>query len=257
MFRWDIISQYLFSGFVLQAAWITLWVAVVAQFLGVVFGLVLALMRMSRLPILSLPSAIYIWLFRGSPVLVQILILFNGLPKMPGNIRLDPIYCVLVALALNEGAYMAEIVRAGISSVDAGQAEAARALGMRSSLAMRRIILPQALRVIIPPLGNEFNNMLKTTSLASVIGVMELTGFASIFGAPTFSTFELLIVATLYYLVFTTIWEYIQRFIEDRLDPNSKGKDRNQATANKNWGQRMIGFGSKEPVAETLITGGH
>ena len=109
---------------------------------------------------------------------------------------------------------MAEIIRAGITSVNPGQLEAAKSLGMRFPLAMRRIILPQAARVIVPPLGNEFNNMLKTTSIASVIGLFELTHATDLLGAPTFSTFELLILATLYYLLLTTLWGYVQNWMK-------------------------------------------
>ena len=138
---------------------------------------------------------------------------------------------------------MSEIVRAGISSVDPGQMEAAKSLGMRYALAMRRIILPQAARVIIPPLGNEFNNMLKTTSLASVIGLFELTYTAQLYGAQSFSYFELLIVATFYYLILTTVWGYIQSYIENRMDPNRLTAT--ELKAQKGWTQRMMGFGSK------------
>jgi polar amino acid transport system permease protein len=241
MFRWDIVGQFIFSGFVLQAAWTTLWISVAAQIFGVVLGLFIALMRMSRYPWLSSIARAYIWFFRGSPLLVQVLLLYDGLPRIFPSILLSDIACVLIAFSLNEGAYMAEITRAGISSVDTGQMEAAKSLGMRYSLAMRRIILPQAARVIVPPLGNEFNNMLKTTSIASVIGLRELTGFAQQFGSPTFTIFELLIVATLYYLVMTTIWGYIQAWIENRLDPNRTTKlDLDQ----KKWSARMLGFSS-------------
>jgi polar amino acid transport system permease protein len=243
MFRWDEVAHFIFSGLFLNAAWTTLWISVVAQFLGVVLGLFLALMRSSRFPLLSLPARFYIWLFRGSPLLVQILIFFNGIPEvLPGSQAfLTPYVCVLLALSLNEGAYMAEIVRAGISSVDVGQMEAAKALGMRYSLAMRRIILPQAARVIIPPLGNEFNNMLKTTSLASVIGVLELTGTAQVYGSQAFIQFELLIVATFWYLLLTTIWGYVQQWVENRLDPNRTSAS---DLEKKSWGERMVGFGS-------------
>ncbi|HLZ56605.1 MAG TPA: amino acid ABC transporter permease [Ktedonosporobacter sp.] len=248
MFRWDLVWQYLFGSgapFFLTAVWTTLWISVVAQFAGVVIGLFLALMRMSRFPWLSWPARAYIWLFRGSPLLVQVLILFNGFPRMfPSEIVnqiLTPVACVLIAFSLNEGAYMAEIVRAGITSVDPGQMEAAKSLGMRYGLAMRRIVLPQAARVIVPPLGNEFNNMLKTTSIASVIGVVELTQTATVFGSPTFSTFELLVVATFWYLVLTTIWGYIQQWIENRLDPNRTIAPLLQEQ--KNWATRMMGFG--------------
>src|SRR2546427_12004094 len=151
-------------------------------------------MRMSRFPCLNGPARAYIWFFRGSPLLVQVLLLWDGLPRIINNpnFLLPDFACVLVAFSLNEGAYMAEIVRAGITSVDTGQMEAAKSLGMRYALAMRRIVLPQAARVIIPPLGNEFNNILKTTSIASVIGLFELTHAADELGSPTFTIFELL-----------------------------------------------------------------
>jgi polar amino acid transport system permease protein len=244
MFRWDEVTHYIFSGLFLNAAWTTLWISVVAQFLGVILGLFLALMRMSYFPLLSLPARFYIWLFRGSPLLVQILILFVGIPEIiPGSQTFLTVYvCVLLAFSLNEGAYMAEITRAGISSVDVGQMEAAKALGMRYSLAMQRIVIPQAARVIIPPLGNEFNNMLKTTSLASVIGLQELTGTAEVYGSQAFIQFELLIVATFWYLVLTTIWGYAQQWIENRLDPNRTSA--NEMLEKKSWGERMIGIGS-------------
>src|SRR5947207_8492636 len=210
-------------------------------------------MRMSRFPCLNGPSRVYIWLLRGSPLLVQVLLLWDGLPRIINNptFLLPDWACILVAFSLNEGAYMAEIIRAGISSVDPGQMEAAKSLGMRYALAMRRIILPQAARVIIPPLGNEFNNMLKTTSIASVIGLEELTGTAEIFGSPTFSIFELLIVATFYYLLLTTVWGYIQKWIENRLDPNRLTKAEIQEK--KSWTQRMLGFGSR--TGGSLVSG--
>jgi polar amino acid transport system permease protein len=240
--QWNVIGQFIFSGFVLQAAWTTLWISVVAQILGVILGLFIALMRMSRYPVLPSIARAYIWFFRGSPLLVQVLLLWDGLPRINPNLLLTDIVCVLVAFSLNEGAYMAEITRAGIASVDVGQMEAAKSLGMRYSLGMRRIVLPQAARVIVPPLGNEFNNMLKTTSIASVIGLGELTHFAEQFGSPTFTIFELLIVATLYYLLMTTIWGYVQAWIENRLDPNRSTKVELQQ---KGWASRMLGFGSQ------------
>ncbi len=255
MFRWDVFWQFLFSGFFFQAAWATLWISVVAQTLGVIIGLFLALMRMSRFPVLSWIARAYIWFFRGSPLLVQLLLLWDGLPKLIQDPRflLPDFACVLVAFSLNEGAYMAEIIRAGITSVDAGQMEAAKALGMRYSLAMRRIILPQAARVIVPPLGNEFNNMLKTTSIASVIGVLELTHTAEIFGSPTFTIFELLIAATFYYLALTTLWGYFQTWIERRLDPDRTTKL--DLYEKKGWGARMLGFGGSSRSGGTLVSG--
>jgi len=161
--------------------------------------------------------------------------------------------CVLVAFSLNEGAYMAEIVRAGISSVDPGQMEAAKSLGMRYALAMRRIVLPQAARVIVPPLGNEFNNMLKTTSIASVIGLLELTGTAETYGSQDFVIFELLIVATVYYLVLTTLWGYVQSWIENRLNPDRAIKT--ELVEKKGWTERMIGIGPSARTGGTLTSG--
>src|SRR5258708_32431950 len=176
MFRWDIFLHFLYQDpnlLFLRAAWTTLWISVVAQTCGVIIGLFLALMRMSRFPLLVWPARAYIWFFRGSPLLVQVLLLYNCLPRVIQNpaFLLPDWATVFIASSLNEGAYMAEITRAGITSVDAGQMEAAKSLGMRFPLAMRRIVWPQAARVIVPPLGNEFNNMLKTTSIASVIGL--------------------------------------------------------------------------------------
>lgn len=241
MFRWDVFQQYLFSGFFIQAAWTTLWISVVAQSLGVILGVFLALMRMSRFPWLSWPARAYLWFFRGSPLLVQVLLLFDGLPRLfPGALLADWA-CIVIAFSLNEGAYMSEIVRAAITSVDTGQMEAGKSLGMRYSLVMRRIILPQAARVVIPPLGNEFNNMLKTTSIATVIGLQELTGVARTLGSINFTIFELLVVSTLYYLLLTTLWGFIQSWIEKRLDINRSDKiEINQ----KGFAARMLGFGS-------------
>src|SRR2546421_5563165 len=252
MFRWDIVWQFLFSSFIFQAAWTTLWLSVVSQLCGVIIGLFLALMRMSRFSILSRPAGAYIWFFRGSPLLVQVLLLWDGLPRIVPGLLLPSWAVIVIAFSLNEGAYMAEITRAGITSVDPGQMEAAKSLGMRYALAMRRIILPQAARVIIPPLGNEFNNMLKTTSIASVIGLNELTHTTSLLGSPTFTVFELLVLATLYYLFLTTIWGYIQNWIEKRLDPDRLTKT--DLSEKKGWTERMLGFGSRTRGG-TLVSG--
>lgn len=258
MFRWDLVSHFLFEDpnlIFLKAAWLTLWISVVAQTAGVILGLFIALMRMSRFPLLTLPARAYIWFFRGSPLLVQVLLLWDGLPRVINDPRfLLPNYaCVLVAFSLNEGAYMAEIVRAGITSVDPGQMEAAKSLGMRYALAMRRIVLPQAARVIVPPLGNEFNNMLKTTSIASVIGLLELTGSAEAYGSQDFVIFELLIVATVYYLLLTSLWSYVQSWIENRLNPDRAVKT--ELVEQKGWTERMLGIGPSARTGGTLTSG--
>jgi len=231
-----------------------LWISVVSQTFGVIIGLILALMRMSRFPLLSWPARFYIWLFRGSPLLVQILILYDGIPQvMPSLTKYLTVYSVaLIAFSFNEGAYMAEIIRAGITSVDPGQMEAAKALGMRYPLAMRRIVLPQAARVIVPPLGNEFNNMLKTTSLASIVGLFELTYTAQVYGSQDFIIFQLLLVATVYYLLLTTLWGYVQGWIENRMDPDRS--TRNELLKQKGLAERLFGFGSAR-VGGTLVSG--
>jgi polar amino acid transport system permease protein len=208
---------------------ITVYAAVIAQVLGVALGILSALAGMARNPVVRTLNALYVWFFRGTPVLVQIALLYFGTPYLLG-IDLFPretqlgflhlrgaIVAGILALGINEGAYMSEIVRAGILSVDPGQAEAAKSLGMTYRLTMRRIVLPQALRVIVPPLGNEFNNMLKTTSLMSVIAVEELFRVASSVASATFRPFEPLLAASLYYLVLTTIWSIIQSRLEARL----------------------------------------
>jgi polar amino acid transport system permease protein len=170
-----------------------------------------------------------VWIFRGTPVLVQILLLYFGVPRLIGMdpfpntypflpaLISGPFVAAMLALGVNEGAYMSEIIRAGILSVDSGQAEAAKSLGMTPRKTMSRIVLPQAMRVIIPPLGNEFNNMLKTTSLASVITVNELVLVAGVRYGATFKPFEPLVGISIYYLAMTTVWGFIQSRIERRL----------------------------------------
>lgn len=210
------------------ALWRTIYIAVSAQILGVLLGLVAALMRMSRLWPLRLLSGLYVLLFRGTPVIVQIFFVYFGVSLLFG-VDLFPsrvswlgglsgaIAAGIVALAVNEGAYMREIIRSGIEAVDRGQLEAARSLGMTYRLAMRRIVLPQAARVIVPPLGNEFNNMMKTTSLLFFIGVYEIFGDADVHYSNTFKPVEYLGAVAFWYLVLTTIWSVIQAQIERKL----------------------------------------
>ena len=213
----------------------TILVSIIAQVLGVILGLIAALGKMSKFATFRWLSEIYVWYFRGTPLLVQMSLLFFGLGVthiynfpdiIVGAITITgAIQAGTLALGINEGAYMAEIVRAGIESIDPGQMEAAKSLGMTSGLAMQRIVLPQAAKVIIPPLGNEFNNMMKTTSLMEVISAGELFfGFNQI-NARVFKPFELYIAASLYYLLLTTIWSFIQARIESGLGER-KGVER-------------------------------
>jgi polar amino acid transport system permease protein len=198
--------------------------------IGIVLGVLLAVMRLSLNPLVSSVSWLYIWFFRGTPVLVQILFWFNvaalypsfsiGIPFGPQFAEVDlttlitPFVAGMLALGLNEGAYMAEIVRAGIISVDEGQTEAAQSLGMGRLLTMRRIVLPQAMRVIIPPTGNETISMLKTTSLVSAIAVTDLLYTTQIIYARTYQTIPLLIVASIWYLIVTTVLSIGQYYLE-------------------------------------------
>ncbi len=240
-FDWAVFFKYIWPPTALQDPLIrsgliaTVVVSIVAQLLGVILGLFAALGKMSKFPLFKWAAEIYVWYFRGTPLLVQMALLFFGLgvthiynfPDIViGSLKITgAIQAGTLALGINEGAYMAEIVRAGIESIDAGQMEAAKSLGMTFGLAMQRIILPQAAKVIIPPLGNEFNNMMKTTSLMEVISAGELFfGFTQV-NARLFKPFELFIAASLYYLLLTTIWSVIQAHIESSLGER-KGVER-------------------------------
>jgi polar amino acid transport system permease protein len=231
-FQWGVIGQYFFSNPVLRGLVVTLELTVLAMFVGIVLGIVLAVMRLSPNPILSSVSWLYIWFFRGTPVLVQLLFWFNisylfphltiGFPFGPSwvtlnaNTLITSFVAAAVGLSLNEGAYMAEIVRAGIISVDPGQVEAAQSIGMRRIQALRLIVLPQAMRLIIPPTGNEVISMLKTTSLASVVVVTELLESVTLIYSRTYQTIPLLMVAALWYLAVTSVLTIGQYFIERR-----------------------------------------
>ncbi len=220
-----------------RALYTTVYMAVIAQVLGVLLGLVAALMRTSKIWLIRFLSGVYIWLFRGTPVLVQIFFVYYGANQLlgftliPNTLHLGlfsldgAIVAGILALGVNEGAYMREIIRAGIDSIDKGQMEAAKSLGMRYSLAMRRIVLPQAARVIVPPLGNEFNNMLKTTSLLAFIGLTELFQDAEIHYSQTFKPVEYFTAVAFWYLVLTTIWSLIQAQIERKLGASDRGDE--------------------------------
>ena len=229
-FEWGIIRHYFTSSRVLQGLVTTLELTVLCMAIGIVIGILLAVMRLSANPLVSGASWLYIWLFRGTPVLVQILFwgfiaalyptLSLGIPLGPqfvhfsANSTITPFVAGMLALGLNEGAYMAEIVRAGFISVDEGQTEAAQSLGMTRLQTMRRIVLPQAMRVIVPPTGNETISMLKTTSLVSVIAVTDLLYSVQLIYAVNYRTIPLLIVASIWYLIVTTVLSFGQYYLE-------------------------------------------
>lgn len=223
-FEWSIVGEYFFSIRVLDGLLLTIELTVISMLIGIVLGVLLAVMRLSPNPLVSGASWLYIWLFRGTPVLVQILFWYNitalypsigfGSWSFDANTVITPFIAAILALGLNEGAYMAEIVRAGILSVDEGQSEAASALGMPRLLIMRRVVLPQAMRVIVPPTGNEAISMLKTTSLVSVIAVTDLLYSVQLIYAANYRTIPLLLVASIWYLLVTTLLSIGQFYIE-------------------------------------------
>lgn len=228
--RWDVVADYLFDPAILTGVRRTILLTLVAMAIGIVLGTVLAIMRLSPNPIVSGVSWLYIWFFRGTPLLVQLVFWSNlpavlralsvGIPFGPSWFHTDPktiitqLGAAILGLGLNEAAYMAEIARAGILSVEEGQIEAAQALGMTSLLTTRRIVLPQAMRVIIPPTGNELISMLKNTVLVSVIGYAELFYTAQIIYARNFLIIPLLITASLWYLFLTSLLTVGQYYVE-------------------------------------------
>lgn len=223
-FQWDVVGDYLFAAPILQGVGKTLMLTAAAMAIGVGLGVVIAVLRLSPNPILSSAAWTYSWFFRGTPLLVQLLfwyflaalyptIGFGGV-SWSANELISPLTAALLGLGLNEAAYMSEIVRSGILSVPPGQAEAASAVGMRRSQVMRRVVLPQAMRVIIPPTGNETIGMLKHTALVLVIGYTELMTTASNIYSRTYQTIPLLIVAALWYLAISAVLSVGQYFIE-------------------------------------------
>ncbi|GII64190.1 polar amino acid ABC transporter permease [Sphaerisporangium krabiense] len=233
--HWDVITTFLVDGRVLGGLWVTIQLTVLSMLMGLVLGVLAAVMQLSGSPVLRGASALYTWFFRGTPLLVQLIFWFNiglvfpkfglgipfGGPKLmewQANELITPFTAALLGLGINEGAYMAEIVRAGIRSVDPGQREAAEALGMSHRKVLRRVVLPQAMRVIIPPTGNQFISMLKTTSMVSVIAGAELLTVSQRIYLGNFEVIALLVVASIWYVVLTTLASIGQHFIEKRFE---------------------------------------
>ncbi len=213
---WSSFFEYLLSPYMLAGAWTTVWLTCVSMAIGVVLGFAACLMKMARNPAPRWIASFYIWLWRGTPLLVQLVIIYTGLPQF--GIRLGVIESALLGFGLNEGAYFAELVRAGIASVGDGQRDAARALGLNRLQTMQLVILPQAARVVLPPLGNQFNGMLKTSSLASVISMEELLRHAQQLAQIEFRVLEAYSVAAIYYVAMTTIWGRVQTIVERYYD---------------------------------------
>jgi polar amino acid transport system permease protein len=230
-FQWSIVGAYLFDPEILAGVRMTCELTVLVMAIGIVIGLVLAIMRLSGNPVMSLAAGGYIWFFRGTPVLVQLVFWYNlaslfpmlslGIPfggpkflSIQSTVAISSFTAALLGLGLNEGAYMAEIVRSGIIAVDRGQTEAAKALGYRPIQTMMVIVLPQAMKSIVPPTGNQVIGMLKYSSIASIVALQELMEAASNIYSRNFETIPLLIVASLWYLMLTTVLSIGQNFIE-------------------------------------------
>ncbi|MCD2175017.1 amino acid ABC transporter permease [Rhizobium sp. C4] len=234
-FEWDAVARYLFHPEILSGVVVTIELTALAMIIGVIGAVILALMRLSGNPVLVVMSTAYIWFFRGTPQLVQIIFwgflgalypdFVLGIPgtdviffTAPTSSVIGAFTAALLALGLNEAAYASEVVRAGILSVNFGQIEAAHSLGLTPSRAMRKIVLPQAMRVVIPPLGNAVIGMLKTTSLVSVIAGHDLLTNAQSIYNNTYEIIPLLLVASFWYLVMTTVLSVFQAWLERKFN---------------------------------------
>ncbi len=231
MWDWTAFFHYLVSPYLAVGAALTLGVSIASILLGLLCGLIAALMRLSARPWLRVPAAAYIWLMRGTPVLVQLIVIYTGLPQL--GLRMNVIEAAISGLGVNEGAYLAEIFRAGIMAVPAGQSEAAQAIGLSRWQTMRLVILPQALRIVVPPLGNAFNGLMKTSSLASVISMDELLRRTEMLIQVQFKVLEIFLVAALYYLAMTTVWGFVQTRLERSLARGTERPDGRARTALK------------------------
>ena len=231
--EWAYVGQFLFARTILEGLVNTLLMTAAAMGLGITLGVIFAIMRISENPVLSTIATGYVWIFRGAPALLQLLLWFNlalvfpriGIPGIAEWRTVDvmtPFVAAMLALGIQQGAYTSEVVRSGLLSVDSGQYEAGRAIGMGQFMLLRRIILPQAMRVILPPVGNEVIGMVKTTSLASVIQFAEILHNAQIVYYANTRVLELLLVASVWYLVAVSVLSVIQFYIERHFSRGTK-----------------------------------
>ncbi len=251
---WGVITHYLFVPAILEGVWITLVLTVVCMAIGVVLGILLAAARMSRMRAIKMPADFYVWFFRGTPTLVQLIFWYNiaifiprvtiGLPGQEPwidenmNDVIPPLGAAILGLGLNAAAYMSEIVRGGLLSVPNGQREAAQSLGLPSSKAFTQIILPQAMRAIVPPTGNQTIIMLKSTALVSTMAVADLFYSAQGIYVTNGEVISLLVVASAWYLFLTTVLYFFQGRVEKR------------------FGRGFVRRSTKSKPAQTVITAG-
>jgi len=245
--KWDIALSYFFNWEILAGLGRTLVLTFLAMIVGLTLGIVIAIMRLSRNPVFQGVSWAWVWFFRGVPPLVQLVFWYNlallfprislGVPFAPPlmswdtNDLITPFSAAILGLSLTESGYAAEMIRAGIQAVSAGQSEAAASLGMTRGQALRRIIMPQALRILIPPIGNDTISMLKFTSLVSVLALPDLMYSAQMIYSRTYQTIPLLLVVTVWYLVLATILTGLEQLVERRFS----------------YGARAAGIASRSP----------
>lgn len=254
-YEWNVVLQYLFDPRILSGLGTTLLLTLVGMVIALVIGLALAVMRLSSSGLLGGAAGVYIWFFRGTPVLVQIILWYNlaiiipdvviGVPFGPTlwsidtNTLITPWTAAILGLSLNEAAYLAEIIRSGIVSVDKGQSEAADALAIGRATAFRRIILPQAMRVIVPPAANEAIGLLKYSSVVSVIALPELLYSGQLIYARTYQTIPVLIVVCIWYLVVVTILTGLEHLLERRLGVGFRSVGAH-GTSSRRWSRWLI-----------------
>lgn len=233
-FGWSVVGQYLFDASVMHGIGVTLSLTVVSMLLGIVLGLVCAVGKLSRLRFFMGLSDLYLWFFRSTPLLVQLLFWYNlsalfpvlGIPgvfSVDTNSVITPLTAAVVGLSLNEGAYMAEIIRAGLMSVDPAQRETAEAFGMSKRQILFRVLLPQAMRAIVPPTGNQVISMIKATAMVSIIAMDDLLYSVQAIYNQNFQIIPLLIVAVIWYLVITSVLTFVQARIEKRFAKGERG----------------------------------
>ena len=213
-FDFDAFFGYIPNLYLLEGVVTTVWLTVTAIVGGFFMGLILALAVASGIGPVVRVAKIYVWIFRGTPLLIKLIIIYTGLPRL--GIKFTVIESALIGLILNEAAYLAEIIRAGFLSVPQGQTEAAQSLGLRRWHTLRFITMPQAMRLIIPPLGNSVNSLLKATSITSVISMEELLRRSQVLIQLKFEVLEIFSVCALYYLILTSLWDILQRRLERR-----------------------------------------
>ncbi len=211
--NWAGFWSYFTNLYLLEGALVTLGLTLATLVLGFALALVLVLFRMSGVRALEAIALFHVWLFRGTPLLVQLIIIYTGLPQL-GLVRLSVLQSALLGLVLNEAAYLTEILRSGILAVQRGQRDAAMALGLNRTSTFVLVVMPQALRVIVPALGNSVNGLLKTTSIVSVISMEELLRRGQILMQQRFEVLEVFVCIAILYLVMTTGWDFVQRRIE-------------------------------------------